>query len=87
MQIHLCIKAGETSVGGLEPGARWNSMLKYHWVYVKLIIACFILLVFVSALLDTVKSIQEMYRRDCVLTGLRGHGCGHKTGGEDTGGG
>ena len=29
----------------------------------------------------------QEYTRDCVLTGLRGHGCGHKTGGEDTGGG
>ena len=28
---------------------------------------------------------QEMHTRDCVLTGLGGHGCGHNTGGVDTG--
>ena len=28
-----------------------------------------------------------MHTRDCVLTGLGGHGCGRKTGGVNTGGG
>ena len=32
-------------------------------------------------------SIQDMHTRDCVLTGLGGHGCGRKTGGVDTRGG
>ena len=35
----------------------------------------------------TVQSRQEMHTRDCVLTGLGGHGCGRNTGGVDTGGG
>ena len=41
----------------------------------------------VSTLVYTVQSRQEMHTRDCVLTGLGGHGCGRNTGGVDTGGG
>ena len=36
---------------------------------------------YVSTLVYTVQSTQEMHTRDCVLTGLRGHECGRKTGG------
>ena len=44
------------------------------------IILCKLLQMFVSSLVsNTVRSTQEMYTRDSVLTGLGGHGCGCRT--------
>ena len=41
--------------------------------------------VYVSALMYTVRSTQEMHTGDCVLTGMGGHGCGRKSRLADTG--
>ena len=56
----------------------------YVTLVIELVSFCWCL--YISALMDTVKSTQETYRRDCVLTGLCGHGCSHETGWVNSGG-
>ena len=69
------MEAGETSLGGLE----MRKMMNCCGFAVKWQSSYFHLLMFVVALVYTVQSTQEMHTRDCVLTGLGGHGCGSKT--------
>ena len=77
------MEAEETSLGGLE----MREVMNCYGVAMKKQSSYFYLLMYVSTLVYTVQSRQEMHTRDCVLTGLGGHGCGRTTGGVDTGGG